>query len=317
MRILITGISGFVGSHLADYALARGVGVVGSLRWSSKTENIDHVRDRVDLVECDLRDADATRHLVETARADWIVHLAAQSSVRDSWKGPADTFMTNTVSQINVLEAVRATSPRARCLVVGSGEEYGFVDEAELPISETAPLRPLSPYAVSKVAQDLTGYQYFKTYGLHVVRSRAFNHEGPRRSDVFVTSSFARQVAEIERGLREPVIAVGNLGNRRDYTDVRDVVRGYWLLLDRGEPGEVYNLCSGRDWRIQDILDFMLAEARVRGITVREDPARMRPSDLSVLRGDPAKALAAVGWRPEIPFDRTLRDILEYWRGRV
>jgi GDP-4-dehydro-6-deoxy-D-mannose reductase len=161
------------------------------------------------------------------------------------------------------------------------------------------------------------GYQYFKSYGMHIVRSRAFNHEGPRRGDVFVTSSFARQIAEIERGLREPVIAVGSLKTRRDYTDVRDVVRGYWLLLEKGEPGEVYNLCSGRAWVIQDILDFMLAEARVPGITVWEDPARLRPSDMPVLRGDASKAYAAVGWRPEIPFEQTLRDVLEYWRARV
>jgi GDP-4-dehydro-6-deoxy-D-mannose reductase len=170
---------------------------------------------------------------------------------------------------------------------------------------------------VSKVAQDLMGYQYFKSYGMHIVRSRAFNHEGPRRGDVFVTSSFARQIAEIERGLREPVIAVGSLKNRRDYTDVRDIVRGYWLLLDQGEPGEVYNLCSGRAWVIQDILDFLLGQSRVRGITVREEAARLRPSDVPVLCGDATRAREAVGWRPEIPFEQTLRDILEYWRGRV
>ena len=152
---------------------------------------------------------------------------------------------------------------------------------------------------------------------MHIVRSRAFNHEGPRRGDVFVTSNFAKQIAEIERGLREPVIAVGSLKNRRDYTDVRDVVRGYWLLLERGEPGEVYNLCSGRAWVIQEILDFLLGEARAPGITVREEPTRLRPSDVPVLRGDATRAQAAVGWKPEIPFERTLRDILEFWRARV
>jgi GDP-4-dehydro-6-deoxy-D-mannose reductase len=317
MRVLVTGITGFVGSHFAEYALARGVDVVGSYRWRSKTENLEHFRHRIQLVDCDLRDMSSAQHLIETARPDWVIHLAAQSFVGTSWQAPAETFMTNTVSQVNLLEAVRARTPTARFLVIGSSEEYGFVTEDELPITETNPLRPLSPYAVSKVAQDLMGYQYFKSYGMHIVRSRAFNHEGPRRGDVFVTSSFARQIAEIERGLREPVIAVGSLKNRRDYTDVRDIVRGYWLLLEKGEAGEVYNLCSGRAWVIQDILDFLVGEARVQGITVREDPARLRPSDMPVLRGDATKVYEAVGWRPEIPFEQTLRDILEYWRARV
>lgn len=316
-RILITGITGFVGSHFADYALAKGARVIGAFRWRSKTENIEHIRERVELVDCDLRDMSSAQHLVETARPDWVIHLAAQSFVGTSWHAPAETFTTNTVSQVNLLEAVHARYPKARFLVVGSSEEYGFVQDDELPITEANPLRPLSPYAVSKVAQDLMGYQYFKSYGMHIVRSRAFNHEGPRRGDVFVTSSFARQIAEIERGLREPVIAVGNLKARRDYTDVRDIVRGYWLLLERGEPGEAYNLCSGRAWVIQDILDFLLAESRTTGITVREDPDRLRPSDMPVLCGDATKARRALGWEIEIPFEQTLRDILGYWRERV
>ena len=317
MRVLITGITGFVGSHFADFALARGVHVVGSFRWRSKTENIEHIRDRIQLVDCDLRDMSSAHHLIETARPDWVIHLAAQSFVGTSWQAPAETFMTNTLPQVNLLEAVRARHPHARFLVIGSSEEYGFVREDELPITEANPLRPLSPYAVSKVAQDLMGYQYSKSYGMQIVRSRAFNHEGPRRGDVFVTSNFARQIVEIERGLREPVISVGSLKNRRDYTDVRDIVRGYWLLLEKGEAGEVYNLCSGRAWVIQEILDFLLGAARVRGITVREEPARLRPSDVPVLRGDATKAREAVGWTPEIPFEQTLRDIIEYWRGRM
>jgi GDP-4-dehydro-6-deoxy-D-mannose reductase len=259
----------------------------------------------------------STHHLIEASRPDVVIHLAAQSFVGASWQAPAETFITNTVSQVNLLEAIRAQGVKPRFLVIGTSEEYGFVQEDELPITEANPLRPLSPYAVSKVAQDLMGYQYFKSYGMHIVRSRAFNHEGPRRGDVFVTSNFARQIAEIERGLREPVIAVGNLKTRRDYTDVRDIVRGYWLLLEKGEPGEVYNLCSGRAWLIQDILDFLLGEARVDGITVREDRARLRPSDVPVLLGDATKARKAVGWELRIPFEQTLRDVLAYWRDRV
>lgn len=317
MRLLITGITGFVGSHLAEYALGHGLQVYGSYRWRSKTENIEHLAAQIHLVECDLRDGSSVQHLLDTAQPDAVVHLAAQSFVGASWQAPAETLLTNAVSQINLLEAIRQRPRKPRFLVVGSSEEYGAVREDELPITEDNPLRPLSPYAVSKVTQDLLGYQYFKSYGLPIVRSRAFNHEGPRRGDVFVTSNFARQIAEIEAGLREPVIKVGNLKARRDYTDVRDVVRGYLLLIERGTPGEVYNLCSGRAWMIGDVLDFLTGETSVRPIAVREDPARLRPSDVPVLLGDASKIFKAVGWRPEIPFEQTLRDVLNYWRGRV
>lgn len=319
MRVLITGITGFVGSHLAELALSKGAEVFGSVRWRSKTENIDHLRDRIELIDCDLRDLSSVQHLLEASRPDLIFHLAAQSFVQASWHTPAETLTTNTLSQVNLLESIRAPRMKTppRFLVIGSSEEYGLVHEEELPITESSPLRPLSPYAVSKVAQDLMGYQYFKSYGLPIVRTRAFNHEGPRRGDVFVTSNFARQVAEIEAGRREPVVHVGNLKARRDYTDVRDIVRGYWSLLERGEPGEVYNLCSGRAWAIQEILDFLLAESRVQPIAVREDPARLRPSDVPVLLGDATRIQKATGWRPEIPFEQTLRDLLEYWRQRI
>jgi GDP-4-dehydro-6-deoxy-D-mannose reductase len=318
MRVLITGITGFVGSHLAEFALARGAEVYGSYRWRSKTENIDHVRDRLTLIECDLRDLSSVHNLVTVSRADCVVHLAAQSFVQASWHAPAETFVTNTMSQVNLLEALRGQKAAApRFLVIGSSEEYGLVHDDELPIQETNPLRPLSPYAVSKVTQDLMGYQYFKSYGLPIIRTRAFNHEGPRRGDVFVTSNFARQIAEIEAGKREPVIFVGNLKAVRDYTDVRDIVRGYWMLLERGDVGEVYNLCSGRGWAIQEILDLLLAESRVRHFSVREDPARLRPSDVPVLIGDGSRIEKTVGWRPQIQFRQTLHDLLEFWRERV
>ncbi len=317
MRILITGISGFVGSYFAEYALQQRFEVVGSIRWRSKTENIDHLRDRIQLVECDLRDLSSVQHLLSVSRPDWIVHLAAQSFVGSSWQAPAETLYTNLISQVNLLETARTQAPDVRFLVVGSSEEYGFVQDDELPISESNPLRPLSPYAVSKVGQDLMGYQYFKSYGQQIVRARAFNHEGPRRGDVFVTSNFARQVAEIEAGRREPTMYVGNLSAQRDYTDVRDIVWGYWLLLERGQAGEVYNLCSGRAWAIQEVLDFLISAARVRPIAVKVDPARFRPSDVPVLRGDASKIRKELGWQPRIPFDQTLTELLEYWRQRV
>jgi GDP-4-dehydro-6-deoxy-D-mannose reductase len=317
VRVLITGITGFVGSHMAEFALAQGAEVFGASRWRSNTANIDHLRSRITLIECDLRDMSSVRALVEVANPAYVFHLAAQSFVGVSWQTPAETLSTNIISQVNLFEAIRGLKLFPRCLAVGSSEEYGLVHEDELPIRETNPLRPLSPYAVSKVAQDMMGYQYFQSYGLPILRSRAFNHEGPRRGDVFVTSNFAKQVAEIEAGLCEPAVSVGDLKPRRDYSDVRDIVRGYWLLLERGEPGEVYNLCSGRPWAVHQVLDFLLARSTVRGIAVKVDPARLRPSDVMVLEGDSSKIERAVGWRAEIPFEQTLGELLDYWRERI
>jgi GDP-4-dehydro-6-deoxy-D-mannose reductase len=291
--------------------------VFGSYRWRSKTENIDHLRTRIQLIEGDLRDLSSVRTLLETAVPDYVIHLAAQSFVGSSWQTPAETLTTNIISQVNLLEGVRALKMRPRFLAVGTSEEYGLTYPEELPIKETNPLRPLSPYAVSKVTQDMMGYQYFKSYGLPVIRTRAFNHEGPRRGEVFVTSSFAKQIAEIEVGAREPVMKVGDLKPRRDYSDVRDIVRGYWSLLESGEPGEVYNLSSGRSWSIQQVLDFLLEQSKVKPIAVEVDPARLRPSDVMVLEGDPSKIRRATNWRVEIPFERTLRDLLDYWRQRI
>ncbi len=317
MRILITGITGFVGSHLAEMALARGADVIGSLRWRSKTEHIEHIRERVTLVESDLRDVLSVRNVLEQAKPDAIIHLAAQSFVAASWQTPVETFYTNVVSQMNLFEAMRQLRSTARFLVIGSSEEYGLVHPDELPIREENPLRPLSPYAVSKVAQDLMGWQYFKSYGMNIVRARAFNHTGPRRGDTFATSNFAKQVAEIEAGLREPVVLVGDLKPTRDFSDVRDIIQGYWLLLERGTPGEVYNLCSGVDWSIERVLNFFIERSRARNIEVRQDPTRLRPSDVPALRGSAEKARTAVGWRPTIPLEKTLADLLEYWRQRV
>jgi GDP-4-dehydro-6-deoxy-D-mannose reductase len=317
MRLLITGITGFVGSHMAEYALAQGAEVFGSARWRSRTENIEHLREKIRLIECDLRDVASVRRLLETVAPTHVIHLAAQSFVGTSWHTPAETLATNINAQLNLLEGFRPLNLSPRFLAIGTSEEYGLVYPDELPIRETNPLRPLSPYAVSKVAQDMMGYQYFKSYGLPIIRTRAFNHEGPRRGEVFVTSNFAKQLAEIEAGLRAPVIFVGDLKPTRDYSDVRDIVRGYWALLDRGEPGEVYNLCSGRPWAIQQVLDFLLAESRSKNISVEIDPARLRPSDVMVLDGDPSKIRNATGWAVEIPFEQTLRDSLAYWRQRI
>ncbi|MBC7254355.1 MAG: GDP-mannose 4,6-dehydratase [Actinobacteria bacterium] len=317
MRILITGITGFVGSHLAEYALSRGgVEVYGTVRWRSRMENIEGILDRVHLVDCDLRDAVAVRKTLEEIKPEYIFHLAAQSYVPTSWKAPAETLFTNIISELNLLEAMRDLDLEARIHVAGSSEEYGLVFEHETPITEDNPLRPLSPYAVSKVAQDMLAYQYHRSYGLYTVRTRAFNHEGPRRGHVFVTSNFAKQIAEIEKGKKEPVIEVGNLNARRDFTDVRDMVKAYWLALQKGEPGEVYNIGSGRAVTIREMLDILLSFTDLE-IEVRPVPERMRPSDVELLVCDCSKFRALTGWKPEIPLEKTLKDTLDYWRERV
>lgn len=314
MRVLITGITGFVGSHMAEFCVERGVEVFGTLRWRSQTEHLEKVRDRIHLVECDLVDPVSVQRMVREVRPDRVFHLAAQSFVPTSWHAPLDTMNTNILSQLNLLEALRGTDTRVQ--LAGSSEEYGLVHPDEVPIREENPLRPLSPYAVSKVTQDMMGYQYHRSYGMHVVRTRAFNHTGPRRGHVFVESNFARQVAMIEKGLQEPVVRVGNLDARRDYTDVRDVVRAYWVSLDGCQPGEVYNVCHGDSWIIRDMLDFLLSRSTVR-VTVETDPERLRPSDVEILEGSADRFRAATGWVPEIPLEQTFSDLLDYWRERV
>lgn len=317
MRILITGITGFVGSHLAEYALAKeSVEVYGTVRWRSRMDNVEHIQDRIQLLDCDLRDNVAVKRTLEEVRPEYIFHLAAQSFVPTSWKAPAETLTTNILSELNLLESIRDLKLDTRIHVAGSSEEYGLVFEDEAPIKEDNPLRPLSPYAVSKVAQDYLAYQYNQSYGIFTVRTRAFNHTGPRRGQVFVTSDFSRQVALIEKDKKEPVIEVGNLEARRDFSDVRDIVRGYWLSLEKGEPGEVYNLGSGRAVTIQEMLDLILSMSDVK-IEVRQMPERMRPSDVELLLCDYGKFNRATGWEPEIPLEKTIADLLDYWRERV
>ncbi len=317
MKVLITGITGFAGSHLAELCLGKKAEVYGTVRWRSRTENINGIKDKITLIECDLRDATSVRETLEAVKPDLIFHLAAQSFVPTSWKAPAETFSTNALGQINLLESVRELGLNPKIHIAGSSEEYGLVYPEEIPIKETNPLRPLSPYGVSKVAQDLLGYQYYMSYGMSIVRTRGFNHEGPRRGEVFVTSNFAKQIAEIEKGVREPVIYVGNLEAKRDFTDVRDMVKAYWLALEKGKPGEVYNVCSGKSVPIKEVLGILLSLSKVKDIRVVQDPSRLRPSDVPILEGDFSKFRKATGWEPTIPLEKTLEDTLNYWRERI
>ena len=316
MKILITGITGFAGSHLADFIIKEKLGEIHAVRrWRSLTENIDHLIEKIDLYECDLRDAFSVRDLIDRIRPDRIFHLAAQSFVPTSWTAPTESLSTNILGQLNIFEAVRKIGINPLIQIACSSEEYGMVYPDEIPIKETNPLRPLSPYAVSKVGQDMLGYQYFKSYGMKIIRTRGFNHTGPRRAPVFVCSDFAKQIVDIEFKKREPVMSVGNLDARRDFTDVRDTVVGYWLALEKGEPGEVYNICSGKDHRINDVLDklFQLTDM---DIDVCQDPDKMRPSDVPILKGDNSKFTRKTGWKTTIPFEKTLEDLMDYWRRK-
>lgn len=341
MRVLITGVTGFAGSHLAEYLHGlSGIEVFGLHRWRSRLDNLadleaagalhsiepgvsdpDVLRShfapgKVNLLGADIGDFTSMRTAIAAVQPDRIFHLAAQSHVPTSWNAPADTLHVNIIGQVNLFEAMRATGNRARVQVAGSSEEYGLVHLDEVPMTEQNPLRPLSPYAVSKVAQDRLAYQYFQSYGLETIVTRGFNHCGPRQTENFVVATLAKQIADIEVGVQAPVIHVGDLQSKRDLTDVRDIARAYWALLESGVPGEVYNIGSGTTRSIQEVLDGLLALTDV-AIEIRQDEARMRPSDVKILWADDRKFRAVTGWRPEIPFTTTLSDTLDFWRARA
>lgn len=318
MKVLITGITGMAGSHLAEYLLDQGnCELHGTVRWRSNKDNITAFEKRLHLHECELRDPYSVMGLLKEIRPQRIYHLASQSNVAASWNSPRETLVNNTTAQLNIFEAIRQLDlADTRIHVAGSSEEYGLVYEHELPVKEINPLRPLSPYGVSKVTQDTLAYQYHKSYGLHVVRTRAFNHTGPRRGDVFVTSSFARQIVEIEMGKREPVIRVGNLKAKRDFTDIRDVVKAYVIALERCEAGSVYNIGSGVAFSIKQVLDLLLGMTKLI-IQVKENPAQIRPSDVPVMVSDSSRFMQETGWRPQIPFKQSLLNLLQYWREKL
>jgi GDP-4-dehydro-6-deoxy-D-mannose reductase len=323
MKVLITGITGFVGSHLVDFLIAHHpeVEIFGIKRWRSKMENLDQTNGKINFYECDMKDAHNVYDIIDRIKPDKIFHLAAQSFVPASWESPSETFETNIIGQCNIFEAVRKIKSDTYNPVIqiaGSSEEYGLVKPDETPITEENPLRPLSPYAVSKITQDFMGYQYFKSYGLKIIRTRAFNHSGPRRGEVFVDSSFAKQIAEIEAGLHDPFIEVGNLESVRDFTDVRDIVAAYWLATEKCQPGEVYNICSGQGYTIHDMLNKLISLSAAKKIEIRFSQNRMRPSDVPVLLGSYDKFKKATGWAPRISyFDKTLIDTLDYWRAKT
>jgi GDP-4-dehydro-6-deoxy-D-mannose reductase len=296
MRALVTGATGFVGPHLVEHLRACGDEVVGL---------------EAGIVE--VCDPDAVGAWIAGNHPEVVYHLAGWADVGGSWAAPQEAFRVNAEGTLNVLQASMAAGAR-RVLVVSSADVYGIVPEADLPITERHPLRPVSPYAVSKVAADYLGLQAWLGRQLEVIRVRAFNHLGPGQSDRFVAPSIASRIASNERDGGDE-IPVGNLAARRDLTDVRDVVRAYRLLVEDGEPGEAYNVCSGVDVEVQALADRLIAMA-ARPMTLVVDPERHRPVDVPVLRGDPSKLEAATGWKPSIDLDDTLRDVLDDWRTR-
>lgn len=316
MRALITGVTGFVGSHLAECLLGRDYEVWGTIRWRSKTDNIDHIINKLKLVHADLKDLHSLEMAINEAQPTYVFHLASQSYVPMSWRAPADTLETNVIGTSHLFEAVRRSNLNPIIVIAGSSEEYGLVYGADLPITETTPLRPLSPYGVSKVATDLLGWQYVKSYNMRIIRLRPFNTTGPRRGDVFVCSNFAKQIVQIEKGLREPVIKVGNLSAIREFTDVRDMVKAYLLAAKLCLPGAVYVVGSGKGIKMSEVL-IKLLKLSETDIRTQIENDRFRPSDIPRLYCNSAKFREKTGWKPVIPFEQTLTDLLNYWRAKI
>ena len=301
-RVLVTGADGFVGRHLSKELTDSGYEVFNTDRFGS--------------LKMDILNYDETRFVLEKLRPDYIFHLAAVAYVPSSWQDPELVIKTNTIGTLHLFDAVRSVGINPTIQIAGSSEEYGLVLPDELPIKETNPLRPLSPYAVSKIAMDYLAYQYFKTYGMKIIRTRAFNHEGYGRGEQYVTSTFCKQVVQIEKGLIPPIIYHGDLSSERDFTDVRDMVRAYRLAAELGIPGEVYNIGSGEKHTIQEVLDIVMKMSYVP-VTDDIDFKRMRPSDVKVLQCDHSKFSNITSWTPVYNLEETLSECLRYWREKI
>lgn len=318
MNVMITGVTGFAGSYLAEYLVNKpDVNVFGLKRWNSPLENIYPIMDKINLINFDLGDAHSIYRAVKEIKPDKIFHLAAQSYVPMSFKAPIDTMRANVFGTINLLEAVLENNLDPVIHVCTSSEVYGQVTEEDLPIDENTPFRPQSPYGVSKVAEDLTAYQYFQTYGLKIVRTRSFTHTGPRSKQVFVAPAFAKQIAEIELGVKQDnTIYVGNLDSVRTFLDIRDMVEAYWLLTEKGTFGEAYNIAGDYTCTVGEMLNTLLTMTEIKP-KIMVDPKLLRKSDVTLQVPDIQKFKKATGWVPKIKFEDTMLDILNYWRQQV
>jgi len=321
-KVLITGITGFVGSHLADYLLTiPNVEVHGIKRWHlSRMDHVAHIEDKIIWHDCNILDSTAVRRVVKDTMPDIIFHMASESFVSPSWDNPREYMDTNYLGTVNFLDAIRDIKPDIKFHIPGSGEEYGDIHENELPINEFTVLRPVNPYAVTKVAQDLIGYVYFRSYGIPVYRTRTFNHEGPRREKVFGISSYAYQIARIEKGLQKPVIRIGDVDDKRNFTHVKDIVKAYWLAVHKCRPGALYLVGSDENDKVytfRQALERLISMSTVKGITYVTAPEFVRPTKVPFLIGDTHKFREETAWKPEISFEQILSDTLEYWRKRV
>jgi GDP-4-dehydro-6-deoxy-D-mannose reductase len=316
LKSLITGIGGFVGGHLARYLIGvSNTQVIGTTFFPA--DRYEDLRELgVELHHIELTDEKAVASLLADTRPDFIYHLAAQSFVPESFENPWYTLANNIQAQLNILHNMVRLNIDARIVIVGSAHEYGKVSPDEMPLDEDQPLRPTNPYSVSKVAQDMLALQYFYSHNVAAIRVRPFNHIGPGQSDRFVAPAFASQIASIEKGDHKTVLYVGNLESKRDFTDVRDVVRAYHLLSTKGTPGEVYNIGSGKATAIREMLDILLYMTDMP-IEIRPDPARMRPVDIPIFVCDSSKLHATTGWEPTYKLEQTLEDILNDWRARL
>lgn len=316
-KVLITGISGFAGSFLAEHLVSSSnYELYGTYNSESSLKNLSSIKDQLTIFKVNLLSYEAVKKMVQTTKPDLIYHLAAIASPGDSFDRPSETIISNTTMQLNLLEALKEEELSPKILIVSSAHVYGPVKKEDLPIDEKTDLKPNSPYAVSKIAQDFLGLQYFLAYNMHVVRVRPFNHIGPKQSPHFAVSSFAKKIAEIEKGKYEPVLHVGNIESKRDLTDVRDTVRAYHLVLEKGTQGDVYNVGSNRSKKMSEVLDILLSFAKVP-ITIKIDESLLRPSDSPDLICDNTKLIHATGWNPQISLEISLKDTLEYFRSMV
>lgn len=317
MKVLITGVTGFAGSYLAEYLVDQpDVEVYGLKRWNSPLTDLQGVIGKITLINFDLGDPHSIYKAVSEVRPDRIFHLAAQSYVPMSFRAPVDTIRANVLGTVGLLEAVRETGDDPVIHICTSSEVYGEVSQEELPIVESTPFRPQSPYGVSKVAEDLTAYQYHVSYGLRTLRTRSFTHTGPRSKEVFVAPAFAKQIAEIEAGQRDEVVYVGNLDSTRTFLDIRDMVEAYWLLTEKCPAGEVYNIAGDYTCTVGQMLDTLLGLTDVKP-KIEVDLRLLRASDVTRQVPDTTKFREATGWRPKISFEQTLRDIVDYWRDQI
>jgi len=316
MRILITGIAGFVGSHLAELLLKKNDELFGICLACESLENIENIKKDLRLFNCDITHFEELSRLVKRIKPDQIYHLAALSSVGDSFSHPLDTIENNIRGTLNLLEVIRNLRKQTKILVVGSSDMYGMVKPKDVPITEESSLLPVSPYGVSKATCDLLAYQYYKSYDVYAIRARAFNHTGPRQRTGFVIPDFASQIAKIEKGGSPPVLKAGNLSTKRDISDVRDVVGAYVSLMEKGKAGEAYNICSQKAYSIRNVLRILLSLSNKK-IRVEIDEKRNRPAEIPILMGSNSKIKKATSWKPKIPIEKTLEDTLNYWRRKI